>query len=300
LALLVNRGERMKFVNRTLRDNGRNTSSTERARIAAAQAVATLGFTQARYEGQVAAALVATFNDAIFGEVRKHGSGTPWEELIDEPVDDLLRDALEEVADPSLRAGREAEGDFGPAQRALAALGITALAINPALIDADRQLTSTGRGGRGGVRKSDPSSLAQEMMQSPGGLRQLHAAVRATERTSPVIPLDPRGGEQLVEEHLRRTWLTPDAEPNPNDEMTPHEEWLADVDRLVAALGRLADDAKDIYYRREDDDDDGTQLLYRLGIAASTGQRVREHLETIRELFDTGRIVAATRGGRDA
>lgn len=294
----ANGGDGLRYVNDTLTDNAMPVSPKERARVAASQAVIVLEQGNTPWENALAATLEATFKDSMFWRGSELPGGL-WTDLLGTPLDELAARAATELATMD-RAG---DDPFGPAQRALAALGAVALATNPELLVTGDALSRTGRGGggqRARVSAADPPRLLDAMLRSQRGLEQLHDAIYALIAVlEPIIPADRQTGDQLTDIWLRRRWLgtgdTPDDE-DPRDaylrilrEIVQKQQESADeVDRLRTATDKTILDP-DV----EPSDED--ELLFEtIGVPEDLADQARTLLRGLEEFFVEGRAFGKT------
>lgn len=226
-------GDSLDVVNHNLKLNNVRVHSDDRAKVAAAQAIAALDMHSSGWEGTLQAALYGTFRHSWFWKTSDHSGRVPWPRLLSMPIDelaDLARAERAAQADPSDEDGA------GPAQRALAALGGIALMANPGLIEARDALSRTGMGAGGQrtqVSATDPAHLLKRMVQFDDGINQLTDAVVAlTVLAEPTIPLDREDQTALTDLYLRKRWLG-DARTTPDN---PSSEFARRVLELVTRL----------------------------------------------------------------
>jgi hypothetical protein len=304
-------GNNLGEVDVIVKDNGMRVHAHERAQVATSQAIMVLELGTSGNENQVAAALQATFRDPVFWKAYEHPA--LWTDKLKVPLAELREKALAELE----AAGPDSD-HAGTHQRALAALGITALIVNPALLDKKDAVTRTGRGGGGHtgviVSAADPSSLVKRMIVSPRGLEQFYNAVVAlTVADTPMVPKDSQDPSMdLTDFELRRLWLGVKTESGTSEsplecyqrllrEMVELQEqmkstcdWLITV-TATTILGNdpAAGDALD------DVDGDGTtsgrddeDLLYEIvGIDGTLADRAREALRQLDDFFATGKAM---------
>jgi hypothetical protein len=306
-------------VDKVIKDNGMRVHSNERAQVATSQAVMVLGLWESGDENQVAAALQATFRDAVFWKAQTHPS--LWTDAVDVPLVVLRDKAHAELA--ALGYDADPTVDAGPHQRALAALGITALIVNPALLAEKSAVSRTGRGGGGkavNVSAADPSSLVKKMMMSPRGLTQLYNAVVAlVAANTPTVPRDAEDAKfELTDFALRRHWLGLEkdsgTEESPleryqrllrgmvdmQEEMVETAEWLRQV-TASSILEEDPDGAGDAGDGDEDEDedddaetggrDDDDKLFEVVGIEPGLAKRARVALGELDDFFVTGKAL---------
>jgi hypothetical protein len=287
----------LAIVNRHLKLNGQWPHPDARAKVAAAQAIVALGRNNTGKENTLAAAMFGAFHAPWFWKADEH-TGGQWPALLDTPIQELTEKALAEA-----KGSTDAES-CGPAQRALAALGGLALMSNPGLLEDDKALTRTARGGGGkatNVKASDPNVLLAKMVQEERGIHQLHDAVIAlTANAEPTIPIDREDSHELDEFYLRDLWLgeKSDKEDNP----------LSEFARLVKELaGSIVEGSSQADYLREafpgdviglerNDEEDpdmwGEALYEAIGINEQTANDALPALQNLVEFFTTGKALA--------
>jgi hypothetical protein len=307
------------LVKAVLRDNGvARPGPFERARMAVAQALVPLGQNGSGSENQVAAALSSLFRDGLLWKTAEGHEGGNWTTKLGMPLAALELEARAELAKrPTVK---DPVKEFGPAQRALGALGITALIVNPAMLKGGTAVTRTGKGGggRGGVRLSaaDPGRLLDRMLVDPHGIDQLVDAITAlVAGRSPGRPADRESNEELSDESLRLEWLkeggTPSTEENPAaayirmvtelvDRGLALQKWEAE--RLKNATAATIFDS--INSDVDDDADPGlfdlAKFYENIGIPVEVADRARDLLHELSEFFADGKANgrAAGRYGR--
>lgn len=172
--------------------------------------------------GQFTAAVARSFKKPNICKIGTHAGN--WADQIGRDLDSILTDAQAEFE--SVKDTAEATTALGPNQRALALLAFLAHASNNALYDytdtdgnrLPSTMTITGRGGRDGVRKVDADVIMFHAARSTIGIEELAVVVRATiDHNTPVVPVDPAGGEDMTESWLRLRWQkTPNSDGTPN------------------------------------------------------------------------------------
>ncbi|KOG31582.1 hypothetical protein [Streptomyces resistomycificus] len=167
--------------------------------------------------GQFTAVIARSFRKPELRDIGQHEGN--WTELIERDVEVIAAGARREL-DAASSAQR---APLGAHQRALAVLALVAHAANPALreyrmtvgtntdgsprtVRYPSSMTLTGRGGRGGVMKVEADVVVLNAARSREGIDQLEAIVAAASVEEPVVPLDPAGGEEMLEEWLRQRW----------------------------------------------------------------------------------------------
>lgn len=209
-------------------------SPTQAAATAASLSVIVAGLEGASEMGAFAAMLKRSFASRQLRRLADHPGD--WTLRFTEDLDAIVEGARSEL-DGVLGTAKHAEY-LGPNMRALAVLGMVAHGMNPQLIDHKRpdgvgedgeakmvrwpsSMTFTGRGGRAGAGAAEAHVITFHMAQSPKGIDQLEAIVRAvTDQEAPLLPLDPQDREPLLEDDLRVLWNkapTIDGEPRPAD-----------------------------------------------------------------------------------
>lgn len=233
----------LEIVNHHLRLNSTRVHSDDRAKVAAAQAIATLGLHGSGWEGTLQAAIFGTFRHPWFWKTSEHDGSTPWPSLLGMPINELADQARAERA---ANASSDDPDKSGPAQRAIGALGGVALMANPGLINDRTALSRTGLGAGGQVTQvsaTDPSNLLRAMAQFDAGIDELEDAVAALVSTAqPTIPLDREDQEALTDFYLRRRWLG-DNRTAPDN---PQTEFARRIQVLVSALTDNHKDADEL------------------------------------------------------
>lgn len=289
----VSQDDSIHIVNRHLRLNGMRVHADDRARVAASQAVIALGEQDSGRENGLAAALHGTFNSPWFWKTIEH-SGGPWTSLLDTPLTELVAKAR---AEAKAAAGNIEKS--GPAQRALAALGGIALMANPGLLENDKALSKTGRGGGGkatDVKASDPHAVLTKMVQDDRGIDQLRDAIAVltlNDQTS--IPIDQVDDEPLEDFYLRRMWLGETTDHSNN----PHTEFARRIQILAEAIFENAAEADRLRTQTESEiigDERGeveNEALYDLiGVNEETADKVVPLVQELNEFFTTGKALA--------
>lgn len=297
------------LVQAVLRDNGASRPQpSDRARVAAAQALVPLGEHNSKHQNQVSAALPALFRDALLWKSEDHAGDRPWTHYLDLPLDELEEAARQdlaahpEVGDPT--------AELRPERRALGALGMTALMVNPALLEAGAAVTRTGKGGggkAGNVSAADPSKLLLRMLQDPRGIDQLVDAITALiAGRAPAIPTDRVTGHALEDLWLRQLWFVGQA--GPSADPTPYGTYLHKLKQLVDVVlteqHGTAEWLKTVteseIVGEEDDGDEGAPMYERLGVPEDLADRARVLLRDLDDFFNDGRAIdrAARRNQR--
>lgn len=291
-------GDSLTTVNRHLKLNGMRVHAVDRAKVAASQAIIALGRNNTGKENTLAAAIHGTFHAPWFWKTDEHAGGQ-WPALLAAPLDELTEKALAEA-----KASTSPES-CGPAQRALAALGGLALMANPGLLDADKALTRTARGGGGkaaDVAAVDPYVLLSTMVREERGIHQLHDAVVAlTANAEPAVPIDREDSLELDEFYLRELWLgetTKKKEDNPLAEFARLVKELADEVGARSAQADYLRDALpgDLVGLEQGDGDDPElwdEAVYeRIGVDEQTATAALPALQNLVEFFTTGKALA--------
>ena|GEM_PF-3508592 len=288
----------LKIVNRFLTQNSKRVHSVDRARVAAAQAVAALGLHASADEGTVAAALAGTFQATWFWKTSEQGAET-WPDLLTSPLatlaDGAQREREKAAGDPNLPAG--------PHQRAIAALGAVALIANPGLIGSGKALTRTGRGGGGknaDVKASDPNVLMERMVLDERGIEQLRVAIAAlTLNAEQTIPSDPETGEILGDLELRAMWLGDGRDPNESPQAEFARQIKIVADQLKACFEQsegLKTVTPQTIYDLDDQPDEidfAEEPLYEvIGVNEATADEVLPLLLALNDFFTTGKAYA--------
>lgn len=203
-------------------------SPTQAATVSAALAAVVAGLEGKGDVGQFTAALKRSFRK---GELRKIDrlKGN-WTEKYQRDLDAIVEDAHDEF---DLVKGGPNHLELGANQLALAVLAFVAHASNPALrnytLDDGHKkwpssMTLTGRGGRTSldgreVPKTEADVIVRHAAASHTGINELAAIVKASiDHDVPVVPVDPDGTEDMLEEWLRLRWTNqPDADGSPRD-----------------------------------------------------------------------------------
>jgi hypothetical protein len=287
----------LEVVNRHLRLNGQRVHADDRAKVAAAQAIVALGRNNTGKENTLSAAIFGAFHAPWFWKADEH-TGGPWPALLATPIQELTQKALAE-------AKSSADTDTcGPAQRALAALGGLALMSNPGLLEDDKALTRTARGGGGKattVKASDPNVLLAAMAQEERGINQLHDAIIAlTANAEPTIPIDREDSHELDEFYLREMWLGEKSDKEDN----PLSEFARLVKELASSMIEGSNQADylrealpgDVIGLEQGDDDDpdlwGEALYEAIGVNEQTATDALPALQNLVEFFTTGKALA--------
>lgn len=301
-------------VDAVLRENSVRVHAHERARVATAQAIMVLDYYATGSENQVKAALQATFRDPLFWNTDKHKAGN-WVEMLGVPIAELTDKALAEL--DGLPQDFDVVTDCGPAQRALAALGATALIVNPVLLKEDQALTRTGRGGGGkatNVSAADPSSLVKKMIVDRRGLQQLENAVSSlVAGRTPSPPADPIDEFRLTDFVLREMWLGSgrrDPDETEQSATATFQRLLRDMLEIQQAQVAAAEELRtktryELQHGEEPaedhdvTDEDGDVLYQVVGIAADVADQARAALRLLDEFFLMGKAYgeAANRYG---
>ncbi|MEV3855810.1 hypothetical protein AB0J38_15990 [Streptomyces sp. NPDC050095] len=219
--------------------------------------------------GQFTAVIARSFRKPELRDIASHDGN--WTDVIERDLEEIAAAAHRE-ADAVTHPQRSS---LGPHQRALAALALVAHAANPALREYGREvaakdgvrtvrwpssLTLTGRGGRGGVMKVEADVVVMNAACRHEGIDQLAAIVAAAVTEVPVVPVDPVGGEEMLEEWLRQRWVDSGRrERAADDAPQPREQGAgARTDGAGPALGSgvavpLWPDAPDAPDEDEDD-----------------------------------------------
>ncbi|MEJ2865972.1 hypothetical protein [Actinomycetospora flava] len=292
----------LRYVNETLGENALPKGPKERARIAASQAVIVLNQANSPWENALAAMLEATFRDPMFWKGREHSGGN-WTTMLGTPLDELAVQASAELATMT----RDGGDPFGPAQRALAALGAVALATNPKLLVNSDALSRTGRGGggrRADVSAADPPRLLAEMLRSQRGLDQLHDAIYALIAVrEPFIPVDRESGEELTDIWLRDTWLTDgDTDGDDEDARSAYMRMLREIVKKQQEswdeASRLRDATDETILDPDlppDQQTDGAEVLFEtIGVPDDLADEARTLLRQLEEFFVEGRAFGRT------
>ena len=239
----ASKADSLDIVNHHLRLNSTRVHSDDRAKVAAAQAIAALGLHGSGWEGTLQAALFGTFRHPWFWKTSEHPGAVTWPSLLGTPLDELADQARSERA---ANASADDPEQSGPAQRAIAALGGVALMTNPGLITNREALSRTGLGAGGQVTQvsaTDPSILLRTMAQFDAGIDELQDAVAALVTTAqPAIPIDREDKVELTDFYLRKRWLG-DNRTAPDN---PQTEFARRVQALVVALGLNGQDADEL------------------------------------------------------
>lgn len=292
----------LRYVNETLTENAMPVSPKERARIAASQAVIVLDQANSPWENALAAMLEATFKDPMFWRGSEHPGGN-WTDLLGTPLEELVVQAAAELTSMN----RDGDDPFGPAQRALAALGGVALASNPKLLVAGDALSRTGRGGggrRADVSAADPPRVLGAMLRSRRGLDQLYDAIYDLIAVhEPIVPGDRETGDELTDIWLREQWLG-NGRSDPEEEdprsvylrilhdivLKQRESWDA-ADRL-----RTATDETIIHPDLPDTDQSaGAEILFEtIGVPVDLADQARTLLRDLEDFFVEGRAFGKT------
>lgn len=200
-------------------------SPLQSATVAAALAAVVAGLEGSGDIGQFTAALKRSFRKGELRKVDRHRGN--WVEQYQRDIDAIVEDAHDEFATVK---GTPKHLDLGPNQLALAVLAFVAHAANPALrnytLDDGKKwpssMTLTGRGGRPSldsliVPKTEADVIVRHMAASHVGIAELAAIVKASvEHDDPVVPIDPEGTEDMLEEWLRLRWTyKPDSDGTP-------------------------------------------------------------------------------------
>jgi hypothetical protein len=300
----------LTLVQDELRDNGvHRPGPIDRARMAVAQALMPLDLHNSGDENQISAALQALFRDPLLWRGDEHVGGN-WTALIGLALPELEQKARAELA--ALPMVHEPTKHFGPAQRALGALGMTALIVNPAMLKAGVAVTRTGKGAGGKaetVSAADPGKIVARMLADEAGIDHLVAAIQSLViNRNPTVPTDEESDEQLTDFWLRQRWLG--AAAAPRDDETPAAAYLRILKDLVevrlveeASLGewlREATSATVVGEEDDEDDQDVTPLYESIGVPDELADRAREALRNLDEFFAVGKAYAraAQRFGR--
>jgi hypothetical protein len=229
--------ESLEIVNQRLRLNSTRVHADDRAKVAAAQAIAALGLNGSGWEGTIQAALFGTFRHGWFWKTSDHQNEEIWPTLLTLPLSELTAQAQEERGE---RSSDDDPDNAGPAQRAIAVLGGLALMANPGLIEQRAALSRTGLGAGGksnDISASDPSVLLRTMAQHEAGITELSDAIAAlTTSATPTIPIDREDDKELTDVYLRQRWLgTRTTSDN------PQTEFARLVQELLDSLKRTRD-----------------------------------------------------------
>lgn len=294
----------LPYVNETLTDNAMPVSPKERAHVAASQAVVVLGQSDSGRENALAATLESTFRHPMFWKAREHTQGDNWSDLIGTPLDDLAAQAASESAEQK-RAGEQ--GHFGPAQRALGALGAVALAANPEMLSHGTALSRTGRGGggrHGAVSAADPPRLIDAMLRDQRGIDQLVDAVLALVAVRrPILPVHRETHEPLTDLGLRREWL--DDPRRGDDDDDPVKSYLARLHDILKAHRESWDEAERLKIATtetifdpdlpEDQRSPDAEVLFEtVGVPPEIADEARTLLRDLEEFFVEGRAFGRT------
>ncbi|WP_353808182.1 hypothetical protein [Agromyces sp. SYSU T00194] len=227
----------LEIVNQRLRLNSTRVHSDDRAKVAAAQAIAALGLNGSGWEGTIQAAIFGTFRHGWFWKTSEHQNEVIWPSLLSLSLAELTARAQ---AERSSRSADDDPDNAGPAQRAIAALGGLALMANPGLIAQRTALSRTGLGAGGksnDISASDPSILLRTMAQHEVGITELSDAIAAlTASAMPTIPLDRDDDQELTDVYLRQRWLGARTTSD-----NPQTEFARLVQELVDSLKRARD-----------------------------------------------------------
>jgi hypothetical protein len=190
--------------------------------------------------GQFTAAIARSFRKPELRAVKTH-VGNWTEQICRDPV--AIAESARKELDAVLGSAKVLE--LGPNQRALAILALVAHASNPALRKYEKpiagttssgkpktvrwpsSMTMTGRGGRGGVLKVEADVIFFHAVRSPEGIDELEAIIKATICASPIVPISPATGEEMLEEWLRRRW---EKAPDPDGKVQANSRFTADQD----------------------------------------------------------------------
>ena len=299
----------LRYVNDTLRDNAMPVSPKERARVAASQAVVILDQSDSGRENALAATLESTFRDPMFWKTSEHSGGN-WTALLGEPLETLATQASAESE--AMRLARTDES-FGPAQRALGALGAVALAANPEMLAKGDALSRTGRGGGGRKAKvsaADPPRLLAEMLRDQHGIDQLVDAILALVAVrQPIAPVDRHTGEKLTDLELRKVWLGDGRRPGDHED--PQQSYLDMLHEILKRQRLSWDEAERLRTATtetifepdlpEDQRSEDAEVLFEtIGVPADLAEEARTLLRSLEEFFVDGRAFgrAAARFGR--
>lgn len=285
-------------VNRHLKLNGVRIHAVDRAKVAAAQAIIALGRNNTGKENTLAAAIQGTFHAPWFWKTDDHPGGR-WTALLGTPLKELTDKALAEAK------ASTSPDTCGPAQRALAALGGLALMANPGLLDGNKALTRTARGGGGkavDVAASDPYVLLSAMVREERGIHQLHDAIVAlTANAEPAVPIDRESSHELDEFYLREMWL---GETSTKKEDNPLSEFARLVKELAGVIGdgsaeadrlreALPGDLLGLDQSEDDDPELWDEAIYeRIGVDEQTADEALPALQKLVEFFTTGKALA--------
>lgn len=297
-------GNGLSLVRDVLRDNGVSSPGPkDRARMAVAQAMVTLNIQGSGHENQVAAAMQALFRDRLLWRGDEHLGGN-WTHMLGVPLSDLEAKARAELA--VLPPVHEPVRDFGPAQRALGALGMTALIVNPAMLAAGRAVTQTAKGKTNNVSAADPGRLVARMLADNRGIDQLVDAITAlVAGRTPGSPADRQTHEELGDLMLREMWLGTTRPPSADESpAAAYMRRLSDlVDVQLAAQHADAEDLRTVTADGivgEEDDEDATPLYETIGVPDEIADRARAALRALDEFFTIGKAYsrATARFGR--
>lgn len=233
---------RRLITRRALIEHGLPNHPDRAAAVAAAQTAVVFEVDGTAEVGQVSSTLMSLFKHASLWKDNAHPGDYWWVDLIDEDVKSLHKSAVKELGQKFDPADKNV-GALGPYQRAMVALAGVAHITNPALLAENDSMTRTGRGGRGGVLKSDPIVILNRMAQSSDGLARCKAIIEAAIKAKPTIPVDPITGEDLTETWLRVTYLDTDgdgsAEGTGDDPLDAETQWWSDVDNVLERAENL-------------------------------------------------------------
>jgi hypothetical protein len=298
------------LVQAVLRDNGANRPQpSDRARVAAAQALVPLKQHNEKYQNQIAAALQSLFRDALLWKSEDHAGDRPWTDYLNLPLDELEAAARQDLAEhPNLN---DPVMELRPARRALGALGMTALIVNPALLEDGNAVTRTGKGGGGrsgtNVSAADPSKLLLRMLLSTRGLDQLVDAITALiAGRAPAVPADRETRHTLDDLWLRQLWFGGHA--GPSADPTPYGTYLHELTELVdvalmeqhSTAEWLKTVTESAIVGEEEDGEDGGPMYERFGVPEEIADRARALLRNLDDFFNDGKAIArfARRNGR--
>lgn len=298
------------LVQQVLRDNGASRPQpSDRARVAAAQALVPLNEHNTAQQNQIAAALQALFRDPLLWKSEDHAGDRPWTDYLGLSLTELEAAARQDLADHP-RLG-DPTLELRPARRALGALGMTALIVNPALLADGKAVTRTGKGGGGrtGIKVSaaDPSKLLLRMLVSPRGLDQLVDAITAlVAGRAPAVPSDRETSHTLDDLWLRQFWFGGHA--GPSTDPTPYGTYVHELTELVdvglveqrGTAGWLSKVTESQIVGEEDDGEDGAPIYERFGVPEEIADRARALLRELDDFFNDGKAIAraARRNGR--
>ena len=213
-------------------------SPLQAAIVGSSMAAVTAGLRGSGDIGQFTATLTQAFRKKELRSANKHTRGN-WASVYDADLDTIVAKAHEEF---EAVKGSTNSLELGPHQLALAALALVAHASNPALRDYATEIdgntrawpssmTRTGRGGRRSldgreVPKVESDVVMRHAAASATGIEELAAIVRAsTDHDAPIIPVDPEGTEEMLEEWLRLRWAA-----KPDKDGTPREQQSEEPD----------------------------------------------------------------------